>query len=212
MILEAILTKRASAGTDWLGTGISALPNVVAGVPGYIHGMVSDIDKDEIKKMDENQMLSLAPGVGPSRLARRMRAVDRAAGMENGTAHRNYGSLVNPLLLGLLGGGAGAALGAYYNYKKGPDVWKDKEGKEHTTDRKWERILHGAGIGAGVGVGTSLLADLIASDVAMHTDTRSIQDWKNLAKKPMHTASQYLVPGKAVYDAWKALGTSNQLA
>ena len=186
MVLERLLQKRASLASDIIGgyvgdslTGPLYLPTSTAGM---LHGLVSDIDPDEVKQMEKAPGTAFFPGVGSSRIQRRQRAVDAVSGDSNGTLHRFLGAPVNLVLLSLLGAGAGAML--------------DSEDRSR-----------GAAIGLGAGAGTSILSQLAGAALAGGTKHRNIKDHK----KNRAGISNYLVPGMAGYETLKTLGTSEDL-
>lgn len=186
MVLERLLQKRASLASDVIGgyvgdylTGPLAFPT---GIVGQLHGLVSDIDPDEVKQMEKAPGTAFFPGVGSSRIIRRQRAVDAATGDSNGTLHRWLGSPVNLALLSILGAGAGAILDSDNRYR-------------------------GAAIGLGAGAGTSILSQLAGAALAGGTKHRNIKDHK----KSHAGISNYLVPGMAGYETLKTLGTSEDL-
>lgn len=116
---------------DALGTATSsALDELVslpvgAGLVGDVHGVLAgDPGKKELRKINKNPYMSFVPGVGHSRLVRRLqheytdRKIDK-----NSAKVRAAGVIMNkrltPLLLGLAGAIGGGAIGQHiYNTRK----------------------------------------------------------------------------------------------
>ena len=91
MILERILSKRASAASDAGGEIVGNIPASAVGafVPGVgllnaigpVHGLVSsDTSRKDIRELNKTPEKAFIPGVGGSRVMRRLRAVHKATG------------------------------------------------------------------------------------------------------------------------------------
>lgn len=189
---RASQSKEAGPIGDAAGAlGWSMIPGGdIANAIGGIHGLGAAVSPTAEADLDANGAAALLPGVGASRVRQRMRNQLTAG---DGSSHRywstNIGQVTGNILPALIGGGAGALIGA---------------GAADEGNRGM-----GAAIGGGVGaLGTVAGVNLLAALTAAVTRRRTKQEQAEAAASGGGVAADYLVPGVAAYNAWKSYGRS----
>lgn len=199
--VHSSMIKRAGAkgelASNLAQAGLAQIPTVVTQIPGVINGAGSIVGafsspatEAEESKWDagDSEVAGLLPGVAGYRMARRRKRQLKAD--EGGTPHY-WSQAFGPLSALLIASGLGALGGGV--------VGGATNGFKNDTN-----ALIGAGIGAGVGAGGAALSELGALIAAAIKRRRSKEEQKAYANSS--TASEWLVPGVATYNAWKTMG------
>ena len=221
-IANGVMCKKADAVSDMIGGG--NLPGMV----GRAIGMFDEpADEKERADMDRSALRGvLIPGVGGYRNERRMKGILKDD--KGGTPHywsQMFGGITSTLALAALLGslGAGGAY-AYSKYKKLPNGGKETKPlldyngkpmidpwtKEPMMDTRYfnthlDRAGMGGLAGAGAGAGLGLLASLVGGPLgAAFTKRRTKEEQQ--AHNNTSTWKDWLLPGVADYNQWKAVG------
>lgn len=182
--------KQAGLGGDISGGVISNMLTLGMGLPisagGTVHGFVTD---------DVNvpsDAAGVIPGVGESRIIRRMRKVRKDVAPEaEFQSGRIISDMIAPMTIPLAAGVGGAWLGA------GMGNYRGKTLKDAVTGG-----LAGLGAGFGAGVAASLAGALAAAITKRRTRD------EQRAAELQHGFLSHIVPGKGTYNLWKRLGYS----
>ena len=193
-----LIRKQAGVMADMLGgipsqmvlgtTGIGSAVGSATAAGGLLHGALSDMPTaEDIKNINKDWGMSFIPGVGASRMLRRMRYNARKAKHGEGNiAGEILPGYLTSTVAGAAGGGLiGAGLGGWLG------------GKE------------GAALGGGVGLAagslvSAAIAPLAASIAAAITRRRTQQE--QLAHDNELNVSNWLIPGVSFYNYWKRIG------
>lgn len=190
--LEEVLIKKADAVSDMIGAG--------QGIPGLIGRAVGMFDEpaeeDERADMDRSALRGvLIPGVGGYRNERRMKGILKNDKGE--TPHywsQNFGGLTSTGALALLGSLVGTGASYAQNRRAG---YTPKQSIGYGLE-------YGAPAGAATGAGLGLLASLAGGIGAAFTKRRTKEEQQ--AYNNTSTWKNWLIPGNADYNHWKAVG------
>jgi hypothetical protein len=181
-------TQLTAPGSLLAGTVVPGSGSV-ANMVGTAIGLSSDYDPKHLKD-NTDYLYELLPGVGYSRAMAQAEAVSKEKGRHK---HEMMGSLVQPLVAGAVGSGAGA-LGGYLLSALSDDP-----------SPLYNTLMGTAGglvLGGGVlGEGSQLAATL----GALLTPTRSTKD-QDRADRSQSVLSNYMMPGRASYNFYKRQG------
>ena len=200
--------KFAGTGADATGAVATSILENVMGLPlqpsliGDIHGVIEGAPtKKELKDMDNSGAYSIIPGVGHSRLTRRLQKSYTDAGVHEHEARaRAAGTILNrrltPLILGIVGALAGGMYGTHiYNEQK-------KKGVPNHNDFDWNGgspihpPLKYAMIGGMAGTATGTLINMICGVAGILSDKKSKKD----TKEDISTYGKMLIPGYGAYE------------
>ena len=185
------LKKKAAAIDDTISSiGWGSIPYVA--LPSHIGTMAgmlgSPATEEEEREWDRNRGYSYIPGVGSYRFQRRLKRL--LTNKEGKTPHfwsQPLGIASSLLLASLVGGGVGAGIGG--------GIKRNRNG-----------AIGGAMIGAATGMGVGVTAPIIGAIKAAIDKRRSKEEQKAYANSS--TASEWLIPGVGVYNAFKTVGRS----
>lgn len=204
--MNKFLKKKAGVWSDYLGglptQGALEALKVVPGIGpvakagqlglntgSLIHGFSQPVSDADIEAMDNSVGKAFIPGVGASRMIRRMRHNDDKTGGAHPTANvvgETFGTSV-PILASII---AGAALGGIIKSQNPLATRHD--------------VAKGSLIGAGIGGGLTGLATLAAWGAAGLTPRRTKAEQKE--HDDSTNVSNWLVPGVATYNHAKRFG------
>lgn len=185
------MNKKAGVVADFIGSNVSSLIPVVGQVAapiGVAAGTVGDKSTEGEIRMNESPESSFLPGVGASRIIRRLRRQNTIK--DRGTSPRALSSSVGPFTSTMLLAAAGGLLG----------LIAPADSNRDRTDHALRGLVGGAAVG---GVGNFL--GHIAAGV---TDTRTPEEQQEAAASMEGRIADYLVPGVGNYNFWKSLGRS----
>lgn len=204
--MNKFLKKKAGVWSDYFSSlptqaTLAALEHVPAIGPvakagrfgvnagSLIHGFSQPVSDADIEAMDNSVGKAFIPGVGASRMIRRMRHSADKTGGAHPTANvvgETFGVSV-PILASVI---AGAALGGILKARNPIATQHD--------------VAKGSLIGAGIGGGLTGLATLAAWGAAGLTPRRTKAEQKE--HDDSTSVSNWLVPGAAVYNSAKRFG------
>ena len=220
-LLASRLTKEA---TDPVGDAF--VKNPYGSITGSLIGLFKDVEGNPEERRQLNRRSAawnLLPGVGAYNSVRRRKSLAAELGKGEGYAKpvsEALGGLSSGVLSALVGGGLGAAFTALAR-KKGWDwALTDKadygyigepgrggyreRGITGYSDKPIKDYVQNMSIGAGAGLATAGVASIIADIAALAKRRRTKEEQKEYENS--NTALNYLIPGKAQYNAWKTLG------
>lgn len=179
--------KQAGLTGDITGDVIASMLPFGAGAPlsvgGTVHGFVTD--DEEVP----NDAAGITPGIGESRIIRRLRKVRKDVAPEaKFQRSRILSDVFAPMTFPLAAGTAGALVGA--------DVHNKIDGDAAT----------GAVKGGIAGIAAGAAVNLAAALAAAITNRRTRDEQRAAELEP--GLLSHVVPGKGVYNYWKRLGYS----
>jgi hypothetical protein len=199
--------KRSSVSADVTGAIGTSILNSISGLPvdmslvGDIHGIVEgDPGKKGIKDINDSPWVNLMPGVGHSRLVRRLQREYVKAGVPNPRVRASSVILnkrLTPLILGLAGAIGGGLIGNYvYNKRKEDGDSRQDEGVHMGNNVYMAPQTVGTIAGGIAGVATGSLINMVCSVAGALSDKKSKKETKDDKLVP----AKLLVPGYGSYE------------
>ena len=190
-IKTGMAVKQAGLGGDITGDVIASMLPFGMGAPisagGTVHGFVTD------DTGVPNDAAGVVPGIGNSRIIRRLRKVRKDVAPEaKSQRSRIMSDVIAPMTFPLAAGATGALAGALAGAHR----------YHHTTGD----AADGALVGGLTGLAAGTAANLAAALAAAITNRRTRDEQRAAELEP--GLLSHVVPGKGVYNYWKRLGYS----